>query len=120
MVIEGLKDEHNVIRDGEDEGERINLTDSGDEIVREVNRSKTDRVVGLFVGEDGLGPDKEERSECVSLRSIYGTITGKEAAKVAREVEGMRWAQFKLVLTEGLVEDLRSIQEKYAETRAEF
>ena len=103
----------------ENDASRINLTDGGDEIRRKIKRCETDSDEGLYADAEGRGPGGEARPECVNLRGIYGAMTGKDAAEVAREVEGMRWENFKPVLTEALVEGLRPIQERYTEIRAD-
>lgn len=87
---------------------RINLLDSSDVIRNKIKRAKTDAF-------DGLEIDNPDRPEARNLLSIYQCITGMSQEAVLQDVGGMRWGDFKPVLTDALVEHLRPIQVRYQE-----
>lgn len=87
---------------------RINLLDSPDVIMNKIKKAKTDAF-------DGLEIDNPERPEARNLLSIYQCVTGMSQEAVIQEVGGMRWGDFKPVLTDALIEHLRPIQARYEE-----
>lgn len=87
---------------------RINLLDSPEVIRNKIKKAKTDAF-------DGLEIDNPERPEARNLLSIYQCVTGMSQEAVLQDVGGMRWGDFKPVLTDALIEHLRPIQSRYGE-----
>lgn len=87
---------------------RINLLDTPDVITSKIKKAKTDAF-------DGLEMDNPERPEARNLLSIYQCVTGMSQEAVLQDVGGMRWGEFKPVLTDALIEHLRPIQARYDE-----
>jgi len=87
---------------------RINLLDPPDVIRNKIKKAKTDAF-------DGLEIDNPDRPEARNLLSIYQCVTGMSQEAVLQDVGGMRWGDFKPVLTDALVEHLRPIQARYGE-----
>ncbi|NJK29763.1 MAG: tryptophan--tRNA ligase [Acaryochloris sp. RU_4_1] len=90
------------------EQSRINLLDTPDQIHNKIKRCKTDPVRGLSF-------DDPQRPECHNLLTLYLLMSGKTKAAVTQECADMGWGQFKPLLTEVMIEDLRPIQERYTE-----
>lgn len=95
-------------KSAENDGSRINLTDSPALIQKKIKRCKTDSGTGLYFGD----PD---RPECNNLLSIYQLVSGQTKEQVAAECEAMRWGQFKPLLADAVIEHLEPIQQRYEE-----
>eukprot|EP00741_Cyanophora_paradoxa_P004773 tig00000828_g4631.t1 len=94
------------------EGSRINLLDTPEQIKSKIKKCKTD-------AERGLRFDDPNRPECTNLLTIYSLMSGKSREEVAEECAAMSWGDFKPVLTEATVEHLRPIQARYNEVMKE-
>lgn len=94
------------------ENSRINLTDDKDAIARKIKRCKTDSLPGLEW-------DNPDRPEATNLLTIYQSVTGLTKEEVSAEVEGLRWGDFKLKLTDATVAHLEPIQSRYKDLRAD-
>lgn len=95
-----------------DDFSRINLLDSPDIIAQKVKRAKTD----MF---DGLELDNPDRPEATNLLTIYQLATGMTKEAVAAECSGLRWGQFKPMLSEALIAHLSPLQTRYNEVMAD-
>lgn len=91
----------------EAEGSRINLLDSPDEIAKKIKRCKTDNVAEAMTFCDSSRP------ECSNMLNIYQTMTGGSREQIELEVAGMRWGQFKPLLTEAVVAHLAPLQSEF-------
>eukprot|EP00889_Picochlorum_renovo_P005075 jgi/Picre1/32105/NNA_007453.t1 len=87
---------------------RINLLDPPDVIKTKIKKAKTDAFDGLEFG----NPD---RPEATNLLTMYQCVTGMSNEAVLQQVGGMRWGEFKPVLTDAMIEHLRPIQARYNE-----
>jgi len=87
---------------------RINLLDTPDEIRDKIKRCKTDAIKGLEYG----NPD---RPEATNLLNIYSSATSRPVEDLLSEVEGKSWGEFKPILADALVEQLKPIRERYHE-----
>jgi len=87
---------------------RINLLDPPDVIKTKIKKAKTDAFDGLEFG-------NPERPEATNLLTMYQCVTGMSNEAVMREVNGMRWGEFKPLLTDAMIEHLRPIQARYTE-----
>lgn len=87
---------------------RINLLDPPDVITTKIKKAKTDAFDGLEFG----NPD---RPEATNLLTMYQCVTGMSNEAVLQQVGGMRWGEFKPVLTDAMIEHLRPIQARYNE-----
>jgi tryptophanyl-tRNA synthetase len=96
---------------------RIHLLDSPEDIQKKIKRCKTDAIKGLSF--DGTDPDAPSRPECHNLLSLYQLLSGRDRASVAQECADMGWGQFKPLLTEVLIENLKPIQTQYRSLRAD-
>lgn len=94
------------------EGSRITLLDTPDQIKKKIKRAKTDPVMGLKFGDP-------ERPEADNLLGLYALTSGRGREVVAEECAAMGWGAFKPLLTEAVVEALRPIQERYGAWRRE-
>lgn len=93
-------------KSAENDGSRINLTDTPDVIRRKVKRCKTDSFSGLEF-------DNPERPECDNLLTIYQALSGKSREEIAVECADYNWGKFKPLLADALVEHLDPIRIKY-------
>ena len=89
-----------------DDMSRINILDEPDEIAAKIKKCKTD-------SESGIEYANNDRPECTNLVQIYQVITGKSKADIEREIVGLKWGQFKPMLTAALIEHLSPIRMKY-------
>lgn len=87
---------------------RINLLDSPDMIRAKIKKCKTDAI-------EGLEFNNPDRPEARNLLTIYQCVTGITTEEMLKEVESMRWGDFKPKLTDALIEHLRPIQGRYEE-----
>jgi len=99
-------------KSAESEFSRINLLDDADTISKKIKRAKTDP----FDGFEFRNPD---RPECNNLLQIYQLATGISEEQVLVDLRGKRWGDFKVMLTEALIEHLTPIQQQYYEVRQE-
>ncbi len=95
-------------KSAENDGSRINMTDTPDVISRKIKRSKTDSFVGLEFG-------NPQRPECDNLLSIYQVVTGKTKDEVVDECSHLNWGKFKPLLADALVEHIDPIRCRYEE-----
>jgi len=87
---------------------RINILDTPDTIAAKIKKCKTDAVEGLEL-------NNPERPEARNLLTIYQCVTGMTTEEMLKEVESMRWGDFKPKLTDALIEHLRPIHGRYEE-----
>ncbi|GCE64227.1 tryptophan--tRNA ligase [cyanobiont of Ornithocercus magnificus] len=88
------------------EGSRITLLDTPEQISRKIKRAKTDSQTGLAFGDP-------ERPEANNLLGLYALLSGKGRKAAAVECAEMKWGSFKPLLTEATVSALAPIQERY-------
>ncbi len=83
----------------------VAILDSPEDIMRKFKRAVTDSEAKVCIGEgrDGIN----------NLIGIYSAITGKSAEAIALEFEGKGYGDFKTVVGEAVVEELRPIREEY-------
>lgn len=93
-------------KSAENDGSRINMTDTPDVISRKVKKCKTDVA-------EGLEFDNPERPECSNLLTIYRVITDKSKEDVERECGSLRWGQFKPLLADALIAHVDPIRTRY-------
>jgi tryptophanyl-tRNA synthetase len=86
---------------------RINLLDSPDIITKKIKRCKTDPIIGLEW-------NNPQRPEARNLLGIYQLLSGKSLETVIKEMESMSWGQFKPILADAIIEQLKPIQSKYS------
>jgi tryptophanyl-tRNA synthetase len=92
------------------DGSRINLLDTPDQVRAKIRRARTDSVYGLEF-------DNPARPEVHNLLTLYHVLSGRSRAEVAAEVARMGHAQFKAVLTDVVNAALDPIRHRYAELR---
>jgi len=85
----------------------ILLLDPVDTIVRKVKRAVTDSGSEVKRGEGKEGIE--------NLMSIYSAVTGKAMEEIEAEFEGKGYGDFKLAVAEAVAEELKPIQERYAD-----
>ncbi len=85
----------------------ISILDDPKVIVNKFKRAVTDSETEVVFreGKDGIN----------NLMGIYSAVTGKTMEEITKEFEGKGYGDFKLAVGEAVVEELRPIQEKYAE-----
>ncbi len=85
----------------------IMLLDPPEVIIRKIKRAVTDSEaeVAYREGKDGVN----------NLLTIYSTVTGKSIGEAENEFAGKGYGDFKAAVGEAVAENLRPIQEKYAE-----
>ena len=83
---------------------RINLTDDADSIAQKVRKAKTDPEP-LPSEEAGLA----NRPEALNLVTIFGALSGREAAEILQEFGGGQFSTFKNSLVDLAVERLSPI-----------
>jgi tryptophanyl-tRNA synthetase len=83
---------------------RINLTDDADAIAQKVRKAKTDPepLPGEAAGLEG-------RPEALNLVTIFGALSGREAADILREFGGGQFSTFKNALVDLAVDKLSPI-----------
>jgi tryptophanyl-tRNA synthetase len=89
-----------------DDMSRINILDEPDVIAAKIKKCKTD-------SESGIEYANNNRPECTNLVQIYQVITGKSKIEIEHEIVGLKWGQFKPLLTEAIIEQLSPIRLKY-------
>lgn len=85
----------------------ISLKDDAATILRKFKRAVTDSEARVHYaeGKDGIN----------NLMEIYGAVTGKDMAAIEAEFEGRGYGDFKVAVGEAVAEELRPIQEQFAE-----
>ena len=85
----------------------ISLKDDAATILRKFKRAVTDSEARVHYaeGKDGIN----------NLMEIYGAVTGKDMAAIEAEFEGRGYGDFKIAVGEAVAEELRPIQERFAE-----
>ena len=89
---------------------RINLTDSKDEIVNKIKKAKTDPLP-LPKNIDEL----VERPEAENLLGIYSSLKNKSLQNSIDEFSGKNFSEFKIELSDVLVEKIEPISKKIKE-----
>ena len=89
------------------ENSYILLLDPIDTIVRKVKRAVTDSGSEVKRGEGKEGIE--------NLMSIYSAVTGRTMDEIENDFAGKGYGDFKLAVAEAVAEELRPIQERYAE-----
>ena len=89
---------------------RINLTDSKDEIVNKIKKAKTDPLP-LPNNVDEL----VERHEAENLLSIYSSLKNQSLQNSIDEFSGKNFSEFKIELSDVLVEKIEPISKKIKE-----
>lgn len=92
----------------ENDASRINLLDSTDVIVKKIKRCKTD-------SDPYLEWNNPNRPEACNLLTIYQAVTDKTQDQVLQDIQGLKWGQFKPLLTDAIVSYLTPIQQRYHE-----
>ena len=87
------------------EGSRINLLDSPENITKKIKRAKSDSHIGLEFN--------NQRPESKNLLMIYSILSGNEIKHLENEFAETGWGEFKKLITELLIESLKPLQEKY-------
>jgi len=87
------------------------VLDAPEVIVKKIKRAVTDS--------DGEIVYREGKHGVNNLLSIYGAIIGKTPEEAALEFEGQGYGALKLCVAEAVCEELRPLQERYAEIIAE-
>jgi len=87
---------------------RINLLDTADQIREKIKKCKTDSIKGIEY-------DNPDRPEATNLLNIYSQATGAPVEDLLNEVESKSWGEFKPLVADALVEQLKPIREKYNE-----
>ena len=85
----------------------ISLKDDAATILRKFKRAVTDSEARVHYaeGKDGIN----------NLMEIYSAVTGKDMAAIEAEFEGRGYGDFKVAVGEAVAEELRPIQERFAE-----
>ncbi|KAF8066270.1 leucine--tRNA ligase [Scenedesmus sp. PABB004] len=99
-------------KSAENDGSRVNLTDSPDAIRNKIKRCKTDSFPELEWG-------NPERPEATNLLTLYQLATGRTKEEVLSDVAGMNWGAFKPLLADALIAHLAPIQDSYARISAD-
>jgi len=99
-------------KSAESDFSRINLLDTPETIALKIKRCKTDSFPGLEW-------DNPSRPECANLLSMYQAAAGVSREEAGRHVEGLKWGQFKPLLTDALVAHLGPIQARYGQVVAD-
>ncbi len=86
---------------------RINLTDDKDLIISKIKRAKTD-TMSMPTIEENL----EKRPEVENLLGIYSSITKKKIEDSKKEFEGKNFSDFKVRLTDAVVETISPISKE--------
>jgi tryptophanyl-tRNA synthetase len=95
----------------ENENAYIAMLDAPDVIVRKFKRAVTDSDNSVRFADDKPGVS--------NLISIYGAVTGKTAEETEAEFAGKGYGVFKDAVAEAVVEELRPLQERYKQIRAD-
>lgn len=83
---------------------RINLEDDADTIIKKIKKAKTDSLATITYD--------ESRKEIYNLLNIFGSVTDRDPAEIAKEYESAGNAKFKNDLAEALIEKLAPIQQR--------
>lgn len=92
--------------------ENLNATifvlDDKDTIIRKFKRAITD-------SETEIRYDEEKKPGVSNLIDIYSVITKKTREEIEKEFAGVGYGEFKLAVGEAVAEELRPLQERYAQ-----
>lgn len=92
--------------------ENLNATifvlDDKDTIIRKFKRAVTD-------SETEIRYDEEKKPGVSNLIDIYSVITKKTREEIEKEFAGVGYGEFKLAVGEAVAEELRPLQERYAQ-----
>lgn len=85
----------------------ISLQDNPDTILRKFKRAVTDSEAHVYYaeGKDGIN----------NLMEIYSAVTGETLDQITAEFEGKGYGDFKVAVAEAVIEELRPVQQKFAE-----
>ncbi len=83
----------------------VAILDDPDAIMRKFKRAVTDSEAKVCIGENKAGIN--------NLIGIYSAVTGKTSDEITAEFEGRGYGDFKTVVGEAVVEELRPIRERY-------
>ena len=86
---------------------RINLTDDKDLIINKIKKAKTDTMTMPTIEEN-----LEKRPEVENLLGIYSSITKKKIEDSKKEFEGKNFSDFKVRLTDAVVETISPISKE--------
>lgn len=89
----------------------IFLTDTPDQIRDKIKRATTDSIGTIVFDEDRPG--------ILNLLTIYQAFTGESRETIEERFAGQGYGAFKAALTEVIVNELRPLQERYAQLAAE-
>ena len=91
----------------ENQNSFISMKDDKDTILRKFRRAVTDSEARVHYapGKDGVN----------NLMEIYSAVTGKDMAAIEAEFDGKGYGDFKTAVGEAVAEELRPIQERFAE-----
>lgn len=84
----------------------IFLNDDPDTIMKKIKKSVTD-------SENIVKYDETNKQGISNLMSIYRAITGYTNEEIEKEFEGKGYGDFKKAVAEGIIEELRPLQEEY-------
>ena len=85
----------------------ISLKDDPDAVIRKFKRAVTDSEASIHYaeGKDGVN----------NLMEIYSAVTGMTLDQIETEFQGKGYGDFKMAVGEAVVEELRPIQQRFAE-----
>lgn len=91
----------------ENQNSFISMKDDKDTILRKFRRAVTDSEARVHYapGKDGVN----------NLMEIYSAVTGRDMAAIEAEFDGKGYGDFKTAVGEAVAEELRPIQERFAE-----
>lgn len=89
----------------------ISMIDTPDVIMRKLKRAVTDSEARVAVGEGKDGVN--------NLIEIYSCCTGLTAEQIEAEFEGKGYGDFKAAVGEAVIEELRPVQERFAQYMAD-
>lgn len=85
----------------------ISVLDDADTIMRKFKRAVTDSEACVRYA--------DEKPGVKNLMEIYSCITGRGMEEIEREFDGKGYGEFKPAVAEAVIEELRPIQERFAE-----
>lgn len=85
----------------------ISLQDDPDTILRKFKRAVTDSEARVYYaeGKDGVN----------NLMEIYSAVTGKTLDDITAEFDGKGYGDFKTAVAEAVIEELRPVQQRFAD-----
>ena len=93
------------------ENDSVFLNDEPEIILKKFKKSVTD-------SENVVRYDIQNKPGISNLMSIYSGITGKTKEGIEKEFSGKGYGDFKTAVAESVIEELRPLQEKYKELKA--